>query len=426
MDDSLRDRATELLTAFKGDRYSFGSGATDRLAEHVGSFGQNVVVFAGKTARSTGLIDQINRAVHSAGGVVSAVLDAVRPNAPIEDVRAMADGITRAGNVDCAVVAGGGSAIDALKAAVVLRCLGGDLEQYYGVGLVAQALADRNVELLPTVAVMTASSSAAHLTRYSNITDLALGQKKLIIDDAIVPSRAVFDYALTTGMGRAFTLDGGFDGIGHSLEVYLGAGSSPDYDKIERIALTGIDLIVTHLGGAVDLPYDLEARTALGLGTDLGGYAIMTGGTSGAHLNSFSMVDILSHGRAVAIMNPYYLVLFAPACERQLRELARLYARAGHLPGDTEALHGRDLGLAVAEAMLALADKVGFPTRLTDVPGFGDEHVQRCLSAAKNPQLRSKLENMPVPLSPEAVDDYMGAVLEAAVTGRPERVKNLS
>jgi len=41
------------------------------------------------------------------------------------------------------------------------------------------------------------------------------------------------------------------------------------------------------------------------LGTDLGGYAIMVGGTSGPHLNSFSLVKYVSHGRACALMNPY-------------------------------------------------------------------------------------------------------------------------
>ncbi len=425
MKESLRDEATELLGEFKGDRYAFGKGALGRVGDYVGQFGRRTIVFAGKTASQTGLIGAISASIRSAGGVVTATLDAARPNAPIEDVQAMAEGLAAAGDVDCAVVIGGGSAVDALKSAVVLRCLGGDLEDYYGVGLVTETLSDRGVALTPTIAVMTAASSAAHLTRYSNITNLELGQKKLVIDDAIVPTRAAFDYAVTMGMGEAFTLDGAFDGIGHSLEVYLGAGGSADYEKIERVALTGIELIVGHVADAAARPDDVDARTALGLGTDLGGYAIMIGGTSGAHLNSFSMVDILSHGRAVAILNPYYVVFFASACERQLQQLAELYQRAGHLHGDAKALHGRDLGLAVAEAMLALAGEVGFPTRLADVPGFGGQHVQRCLSAAKNPQLRSKLENMPVPLSPEAVDDYMGAVLDAAVAGEPGRVKSL-
>ena len=44
---------------------------------------------------------------------------------------------------------------------------------------------------MPVLAVMTAASSGAHLTKYSNITDPVKGQKKLIVDEAITPPRAV-------------------------------------------------------------------------------------------------------------------------------------------------------------------------------------------------------------------------------------------
>ena len=36
-----------------------------------------------------------------------------------------------------------------------------------------------------------------------------------------------------------------------------------------------------------------------------------------------------------------------------------------------------------------------------------------------------KLQNMPVPLTPEMVDDYMGPVLEAGKTGDLSGIKNL-
>ena len=46
-------------------------------------------------------------------------------------------------------------------------------------------------------------------------------------------------------------------------------------------------------------------------------------------------------------------------------------------------------------------------------------------AVAKNPKLQSKLQNMPIPLSAETVDDYMGPVLEAAETGDFSRIKNM-
>ncbi len=166
-------------------------------------------------------------------------------------------------------------------------------------------------------------------------------------------------------------------------------------------------------------------REALGLATDLGGYAIMLGGTSGAHLTSFSLVDILSHGRACALMNPYYAVFFAPAVEGPLRVVGSIARQLGYTQEDTDSLEGRRLGLAIARALIAFLEKVGLPSRLDEVPGFSQAHIERALKAAKDPQLKMKLENMPVPLTAEMGDDYMGPVLEAARTGNLELIRNV-
>jgi len=187
--------------------------------------------------------------------------------------------------------------------------------------------------------------------------------------------------------------------------------------EARRVAELGIDLIVSGLVEVKRDPSSRKGRTLLGLGTDLGGYAIMIGGTSGAHLSSFSLVDVLSHGRACALMNPYYTVFFAPAIQEQLRVIGRIYAKHGFLEGNVDLLSGRELGLAVAGAMVRFSGFLGFPTRLGEVEGIGREHIDRCLAAAKNPQLDMKLRNMPVPLHAGLVDRYMGPILEAAWTG---------
>ncbi len=59
------------------------------------------------------------------------------------------------------------------------------------------------------------------------------------------------------------------------------------------------------------------------------------------------------------------------------------------------------------------------------MPGFTDAHIARALAAAKNPQLKSKLENMPVAMTAEMVDEYMGPVLEAAQTGDLTVIRNV-
>jgi hypothetical protein len=39
--------------------------------------------------------------------------------------------------------------------------------------------------------------------------------------------------------------------------------------------------------------------------------------------------------------------------------------------------------------------------------GFTERHIGKALAAAKSPQLEMKLRNMPVPLTPATVDEYM-------------------
>jgi len=186
---------------------------------------------------------------------------------------------------------------------------------------------------------------------------------------------------------------------------------------------------VEYLPRVIENRADKKAREALCLATDLGGYSIMIGGTNGGHLTSFSLVDVLSHGRACGMMNPYYTVLFAPAIEKPLRLVGKIYQQAGLTPMyfgvDIQDLSGRELGIAVAEAMLEFARKVGLPTCLGEVEGFSQAHIERALTAAKNPQLKMKLQNMPVPLTAEMVDEYMGPVLEAARDGNLSLIKNV-
>jgi alcohol dehydrogenase class IV len=317
------------------------------------------------------------------------------------------------------VSAESGSGIDAAKAAAVLATFGdieAELDPYFGVGEVTKLCQKTGRTVLPVMAVMTAASSSAHLTKYSNITDPVLGQKKLIIDDAIVPPRAVFDYGLTVTQPMSLTLDGALDGLSHSLEVFLGAKGN-DARAVEEICLCSIELIVSGLGRLVKTPSDERAREWVALGTDLGGYAIMIGGTSGPHLNSFSLVKYLSHGRACALMNPYYTVFFTPAVEDRVRKVGEIYRRHGYLDRPLSGLSSRDLGLAVAGSMIDFNRSIGFPTTLAELEGIDRNVLNSALQAAKDPQLQSKLQNMPIPLSADLVDTYMAPILEAAWEG---------
>ena len=418
------DRARALLKDFKDERYLYGTGILSKVGSLAASAGGNAVLVRDSFPGGDRFVDVVRQGLQESGVTIVEETEGAGPNCPREDLYRIADTIKKS-KPELILSFGGGSTIDAAKAAEVLRTLGGDIEQYFGTGLVTETLKGSGKSLSPHVAIQTAASSGAHLTKYSNITDVSTGQKKLIVDEAIVPTHPVFDYEVTYSTPPSLTADGGLDGIAHCLEVLYGAVGHPTYERIKAIAGTGIQLVVNYLPRVTENPQDREAREALCLATDLGGYSIMVGGTNGGHLTSFSLVDVLSHGRSCAIMNPYYTVFFAPAIEDALHLVGEIYQQADLTKSSISKLKGRELGVAVAEAMFALAERIGFPTRLNQVSGFSQAHIERALSAAKNPQLKMKLQNMPVPLTAEMIDEYMEPILTAARDGDLSRIKNV-
>ena len=179
----------------------------------------------------------------------------------------------------------------------------------------------------------------------------------LIVDEAVIPAKALFDYSMTTTQPHSLTVDGALDGISHALEVLMGIPEA-QLKKAVPVCLTGIELIVNNIKKVVSDPKDIQAREAIGLGTDLGGYSIMIGGTNGAHLNSFSLTDILSHGRALRPDEPLLCCIFLDRNWQPAREIGKIYQKAGYLSEDLDQLEGRKLGLAIAKGMIRLSEDI--------------------------------------------------------------------
>lgn len=432
-----KNRARDMLNNWKKGNYAFGMGILGKIGDFAQKMGKStmlVVTGWGSEKWTEPLVEDIKFFLRDKDIDILDIIRGARANAPREDVYRIASQIGKK-RPRSVIAVGGGSTIDAVKAASVLSTLDSDdVESYFGMGLVTKKLNEEGKKLPIVIAVQTAASSGAHLTRYSNISDPLAGQKKLIIDEAIIPLLAVFDYRTTTGAPYAIRADGALDGIAHCLEVVCGATGKPFFARTMDTAEVGISLIVENLPKAIDSPADEDAIESLGLGTDLGGYAIMVGGTNYAHLFSFSLVNKLTHGRACAIANPYVIVFFASAIEPQLKLVGRIFSRAGYINEDIEKYRGRELGIVVAMGMIKFLQRIKFPSTFGEV-GVDDEDRKRILTAAKNPQLWSKLEQAPVSLiardsngqtdklgTEDNIDEYMGALIDAIVSGDFDKI----
>lgn len=417
-----QEKARQLLKNWRGDRFAFGCGAFEEIGALCEPYGKKALI-VGKSGSGRHIAEQVSDLLACAGIETAGddIVEGARPNAPREDVYRIETHILHH-RPDMVIAVGGGSTIDACKAANALAavgCVSGEIDDYLGTGLVKQAILRCRRAPLPLIAVETAASSAAHLTRYSNITDPATSQKKLIVDEALTPAAALFDYDLTLTAPLQLTVDGVFDSMAHVFEAYCGA-KEEKLPLLEEIALTAIALLVEYAPRLLANLQDKQAREAIGLASDLGGYAIMTGSTTGPHLNSFSLVDVCTHATACGLLNPYYAVLFGPRIERQLRKVGAIFGVQG-----VETLEGRALSETVAGAMMDFRRAMGAPVSFAELPAFTPAHLERCLAAAKDPQLAMKLQNMPVPMKTEDVDVYMRPVLEAAASGDMHGIKEM-
>jgi len=422
--------AQDLLKDHKGRNYTFGIDCLGILGSYVREFGNSTLLVISGSDWAKTLRKKIINILNKSGIKILEEVDTAAPNTPVEDVTLLAD-IIKKTNPDSITCVGGGSAIDCAKAANILASLDmqkDDLELFFGVDKVKEVLQDKSKKLFPLIAVEVASGSGSHLSKNTNVTYIKKKQKKLISDVIITPHKAVFDYSTSVTAPVDLTIDGAIDGLAHSLEIYYGIGSSSEnYNKIEKVSLTSIAMIVDALPMLMDNLENIEYREIIGLATDLGGYAIMLGGTNGAHLNSFSLIDIMTHGKACGILNPYYTVFFSTAIKDKLRKLANIYKKyidGNYTNEKTLNVDARQLGEIVAEAMINFSKRIGFPTKLSEIEGFNDSYINKMIEAAKNPQLDMKLKNMPVPLSAELVDEYMRPVLDAAKVGDFSLIKN--
>lgn len=271
------------------------------------------------------------------------------------------------------------------------------------------------------MAVQTAAGSGAHLTKYANVTLAQAGQKKLMVDEALIPKRAVFDYDVTKSVPVDVSLDGALDSMSHLLEVFFGIGEQGG-ERTEELVKVGLPLILRAAPQLLKDPTDSQTRVDLGLAADLGAYAIMLGGTNGPHLTSFSLVNLASHRRACAVLGPYYAAFFAPAITPQLKVVGEIFSEAGYVSSRVLSLSGRELGLKVAQAMLDFLKFLGYPTSLQELPGFDYRYIEQALAAAADPQLEMKLKNMPIPFTRDDIEKYMRPLLEAAASGDLNKV----
>ncbi len=286
--------------------------------------------------------------------------------------------------VDSIVAVGGGSSLDCAKGIGFLLANGGEMADYRGYG-------KAGAPLPPMIGIPTTAGTGSEAQSYAVIADAASRMKMACGDPSAAFRVAILDPDLTLTAPRHVTATAGIDALAHALESAVSTRRTALSDTCAhqawRLLSGAFERVLLH-------PADLEARSAMQVGSHLAGMAIEGSMLGAAHAcaNPLTAGAGLTHGLALGILVPhvirwnaasaadgYTALLGSP--RRRVRDLdaaetlARLmedFARAAGLParlGDA----GVDEALLPALAALAAQQWTGgFNPRPFDAEGALD------------------------------------------------------
>ena len=283
------------------------------LFQHCGS---RCMIVTGKTsAVKSGALDDV-AGILKRCGIPYRVFDEISQNPSV-------DSCIRAGRAagdfgaDFVVGIGGGSALDAAKAAAVFAANGGlDENGFYA--------KNWDADPLPILLVGTTSGTGSEVTKVSVLTD-SKGRKHSIHDDRLFAAAAFGDPRYTMALPQPVTLSTGIDVLSHCAESWFNRKA----DEVSRaFAVRGIRLLYDPLLAAAEgRALSLEQRGQLYDASILGGLAICGTGTCFPHNVGYYLTERfgIPHGFASARFLPALLSLVRekePAyAERFFREL---------------------------------------------------------------------------------------------------------
>ncbi len=311
-------------------------------------------------------------------------------------VNAMAEYL-RKNDFNTVIAVGGGSVLDAAKAALLMVETDWELDELFGVNKFSSAYPEKVLRRL--IAVPTTSGTGSEATPYSNIVVPEAGVKRLIVEEQSIPSTAVIIPQLTFSMPEKLTRATGCDAMAHLIEGFLNVGADDNHAPVNSWAKCGIALAAEALPLA--MKGDKTARRAMAYASLLGGMTIRYKSTGLPHLCSFSWFGRIAHGDAVAVLLPecwrYYLA--NPAVQARTMELAEIF------PGTSPE--------EVISSYEEFLDRVGMPGGLSAWNGINAELIEK--TARSGGQNKMKLELAPHPVPLEESYDILEAIMKLSL-----------
>lgn len=333
---------------FSSPKVVFGDDALEYLENLQG---QRAFFVTDANMLAFGFVERVQQHL-TAAGLESAVFAEVEPNPSLQTVRRAAQQMAEY-QPDWIIGLGGGSAMDAAKAAWLLyECPDADpaainpMEDY---GLRQKAR---------LIAIPTTSGTGSEATWATVLTDTELQMKLSMGAPELLPDLAIVDSTLVMGLPPRITADTGMDVLTHAVEAYTNTMRN---DFTDGMALKAVDLVFNYLPRAYADGSDAEARGHMHNAAAIAGLAFGNSmlGLSHAMGHSLGAVFHVPHGRSVGLFLPYVVEFTANGGGTRYGDIAH-HVR---LPAEDE-----ETGTAaLVGAIRGLSDSVGFATRIQDL-----------------------------------------------------------
>ncbi|MDD3119729.1 MAG: iron-containing alcohol dehydrogenase, partial [Victivallales bacterium] len=240
---SLRE-VSDMFDAYPDTNIIFGENAFSQFEVLMYDLKprQLLLVTGGESAARHGGVQAFYQAFDYLGASVRTVAG-VEPEpktATVERIRAE----IAACRPELVVAMGGGSVMDAAKAAWLQYQSGEDLAAHFGVNRWSQAHPGQTLRRL--ICFPTTAGTGSEVTPYANIVDPEAGVKKLIVETAAIPEYAFVCPELTLSMPEAVTRATACDALAHLIEGFINVGQDHGHPDANRWARAGIELIVDN------------------------------------------------------------------------------------------------------------------------------------------------------------------------------------
>lgn len=332
----------------------FGIGKSRKLSEVCSMFSANkVFLVTDRHISCTPSFKELIKGLEYDGIPYVLYEDAV-PEPPVESIDSASQVLKESG-CDLVVAVGGGSPIDTGKAISMLQTNKGSIREYLFGG--SRTVTNRP---LPLVAVPTTARSGSEVTGASVISDTQNKIKLSVTHDFLIPSAAVIDPLMHTGMPGIITTSTGMDALTHAIEAFVSLNANPVSDAF---AMQAIRLIAANLRTAFSNPKNLEARSNMATASTIAAAAFVNAGLGAVHGISQSMGGVahVSHGISNSLMLPY-------VCAKNLVGNLEKFAVIAELLGEaTNGLSLRDKAETAVHAIRRLSVDLKIPQRLSEV-----------------------------------------------------------